>query len=250
MYRKVYDIVFQQQVCSHHSSFMLCLSHDEVWFWKKLFLATNDCFLDISNSDYVLCSTLKTSKKIECTAKPSTHWQQSLIQYEQLCWTGNKSATKSNVQLCWMYQQRRQTSNSVAGCQLFLPVQQSRPCWIQLCHQCVPGFRKQNGNKMKKSKTQDNKLSDTHLCCATEKTRVTNLHPRAAHRWMLTHNNNNNWTSKQTFTIMFMRQHQRMQIYMQCKTPPPVQWKNKRQFTARLLKVTTTGIKQSMTFYY
>jgi len=52
---------------------------------------------------------------------------ESILVVLSLVHTGNK---KLNAQLCW-------TFNFVAD---LLPVQQSRPCWIQLCCQCVPGF--------------------------------------------------------------------------------------------------------------
>jgi len=33
------------------------------------------------------------------------------------------------------------TKSTVADAVDFVDFQQSRPCWIQLCCQCVPGFR-------------------------------------------------------------------------------------------------------------
>jgi len=84
--------------------------------------------------------------------KPGTHWRQSWIQHGRPCWkstvaeTGNKSATKSTVavyvQLCCRYgrlccQCVRDQSDTVD----FADFQHSRPCWIQLCRQCVLGFR-------------------------------------------------------------------------------------------------------------
>jgi len=43
---------------------------------------------------------LPNKQATELNVYPGTHWQQSWIQHGRLCWTGNKSATKLNVQLC------------------------------------------------------------------------------------------------------------------------------------------------------
>ena len=87
-------------------------------------------------------------KKTEKNVKPGTHWRQSWIQHGRLCWkstvaeTGNKSATKSTVSATNL-----NVSATVDFVADLLPVsatvdfQQSRLCWIQLCRQCVPGFR-------------------------------------------------------------------------------------------------------------
>jgi len=45
--------------------------------------------------------------------------------------------TRKYSSCCRTNRQRSWTFNFVAG---LLPVQRSRPCWIQLCCQCVPGF--------------------------------------------------------------------------------------------------------------
>ena len=99
---------------------------------------------------------------MECYAahraiKPGTHWRQSWIQHGRLC----GKSTKSTVLLwpvhtthgqqgrpyrkqSWMY---TATVDFVAD---LLPVsatvdfQQGRPCWIQLCRQCVPGLTAHN----------------------------------------------------------------------------------------------------------
>jgi len=64
--------------------------------------------------------------------KPGTHWQLSWIQHGRLRWKSTKS-----VLLWHAYTLLSWTFNFVAD---LLPVQQSWPCSIQLCCQCVPGL--------------------------------------------------------------------------------------------------------------
>ena len=92
-----------------------CNLGDESWSQNTRISA-----LPVSEDHIILRSLVWTHYQ---RIKHGTHWELSWIQHGRRCWTGNKSATKLNVQ--------RST---------LLTVQQSRPCWIQLCCQCVPDF--------------------------------------------------------------------------------------------------------------
>ena len=71
---------------------------------------------------------------------PGTHWRQSWIQHGQLCgkstvslWPGTHGRqSRPYRQQSWTY---------MATVDFVAVFGQSRPCWIQLCYQCVPGFR-------------------------------------------------------------------------------------------------------------
>ena len=107
-----------------------------------------------SSESCITAARCSCARVVHWKVKPCTHWQQSWIQHGRLWWTGNKSTTKSKVQRSWTFNfltntfncdiiisnkvERRWTINFVAD---LLPVQQSRPRWIQLCCQCVPGCK-------------------------------------------------------------------------------------------------------------
>ena len=116
-------------------------------------------------------STFRKTRGYCWLLKPGTRWRQSWIQHGRLWWkstvaeTGNKSATKSTVAvtvdlvsgLATNLQRRKFDSLSQLTLlpirstllQMFtgqsntvdvVDFQQSRPRWIQLCRQCVPGL--------------------------------------------------------------------------------------------------------------
>jgi len=107
----------------------------------------------------------------ESFIKPGTHWRQSWIQHGRLCWKsivdrvslalatndrigdkfdriGNEVQPRQTVEfkLLPICCQNRQQSWPYRQQSTLLPVsamvdfQQSRPCWMQLCRRCVPGF--------------------------------------------------------------------------------------------------------------
>jgi len=103
-----------------------------IYYISYLILTAQACKQTLPSSDSTRSTLLKVDKVDRVALAPSTLATKSTLSRTEL----NVSATKSTATRCRIH--------VVAG---LLPVsatvdfQQSRPCLIQLCRQCVPGLR-------------------------------------------------------------------------------------------------------------